>query len=149
VQAPQLPNPSTFLANFSPDSRLLIIVSSETDPQIIDAKTGQISHFMIEFNHRWITAQFSLDSKWLITTSRDTAARTTITPGNYAARLWDLSWLALQEYELRRRVCTEILIGKAQEFTDDELSHLNLHGVSQTNPCLRHGPLHWQYYFRR
>jgi hypothetical protein len=41
---------------------------------------------------------------------------------DYIARVWNATWTTqVRGAELRRRVCTELLIGSAQEFTSEEL----------------------------
>lgn len=69
----------------------------------------------------------------------------------WASRFVNLTW-ALGEFadSLRDRVCAEKLIG-AQEFTDIELADPILSSIDKDdpvarNPCLRRGPLHWEYY---
>jgi hypothetical protein len=53
---------------------------------------------------------------------------------------------------LRERVCAEKLAG-AQAFTDEELadpilSDIDPHDAIARNPCLRRGPLSWEYWTR-
>lgn len=65
--------------------------------------------------------------------------------------MWNVTWASLVRGEtLRSRVCAEKLIG-AQSFTDAELEDPILRGIDRhdaidRNPCLRRGPLHWEYY---
>jgi hypothetical protein len=52
---------------------------------------------------------------------------------------------------LGERVCAEKLVGAAQEFTVVELEDPILRGIDPTNPiarnpCLRLGPLAWDYW---
>ncbi len=60
---------------------------------------------------------------------------------------------AIRGDDLRERVCTEKLIGAAQEFTDAELEDPILRGIDKNdpiarNPCLRRGPLSFDYWTR-
>jgi hypothetical protein len=54
---------------------------------------------------------------------------------------------------LREKVCAERLIGRDQRFTDDELTDPILSDIDRDdpvarNPCLRRGPLSWEYWTR-
>jgi hypothetical protein len=54
---------------------------------------------------------------------------------------------------LRERVCSERLVGAAQEFTDTELANPILRGLERNdpiarNPCLRRAPLTLDYWAR-
>jgi len=70
------------------------------------------------------------------------------------ARLWDVTWATLvRGEELRDRVCTEKLVGAAQEFNDLELDDPILRGIDKSdpvarNPCLRRGLLSLDYWTR-
>jgi WD40 repeat protein len=72
----------------------------------------------------------------------------------HTALILDTSWLMLERGEaLRERVCTEKLVGAAQEFTDSEMDDPILHGIDKNdpvarNPCLRRGPLSLDYWTR-
>jgi hypothetical protein len=62
-------------------------------------------------------------------------------------RVWDGTWATLVRGEtLRERVCADKLVGAAQEFTPTELENPILRGITQTNPCLRRGPLSLDYW---
>ena len=89
---------------------------------------------------RWVqSAAFSPDGKRMVTASDDTTAR-----------LWDVTWATLVRGEtLRERVCAEKLVGAAQEFGSIELEDPILRGVTQTNSCLRRGPLSLDYWTGR
>jgi hypothetical protein len=69
-------------------------------------------------------------------------------------RVWDVNWATLPRgNELRERVCSEKLIGPAQEFDDAELRDPILRGINPNdsiarNPCLRRGPLTLDYWMR-
>src|SRR5262249_43894310 len=81
--------------------------------------------------------------KRVVTASSDTTAR-----------IWDVTWATLvRGEELRERVCAEKLVGAAQEFTDEELADPILRGIDKDdpvarNPCLRRGPLSFEYWAR-
>ena len=63
------------------------------------------------------------------------------------ARLWDATSVTLMRGQiLRWFVCTEKLVGAAQDFSSSELEDPILRGVTQTNPCLRRGPLSLDYW---
>ena len=74
--------------------------------------------------------------------------------GDKTARIWDVTWATrVRGDELRDRVCAERLIGAAHEFTDDELEDPILRGIDKNdpiarNPCLRRGPLSFEYWTR-
>ena len=67
---------------------------------------------------------------------------------------WDVSWtMAVTGDELRERVCSEALVGPAQEFDDAELDDPALAGLDPNDPfasnaCLRRGPLALDYWTR-
>jgi WD domain, G-beta repeat len=83
-----------------------------------------------------LTATFSPDGKRVVTAS-----------GDNTARLWDVTWVTLVRGEiLRERVCAEKLVGSAQDFSSFELEDPIMRGVTQTNPCLRRGPLSLDYW---
>ena len=89
------------------------------------------------------SAAFNPDGKRVVTASYDESAR-----------VWDVTWATLiRGGELRERVCTEKLVGAAQEFTDAELEDPILRGIDKSdpivrNPCLRRGPLSLDYWTR-
>jgi hypothetical protein len=61
--------------------------------------------------------------------------------------------MAVTGDELRERVCSEALVGAAQEFDDAELDDPALAGLNRDdpvarNPCLRRGPLTLDYWTR-
>jgi hypothetical protein len=58
--------------------------------------------------------------------------------------------MTLYGAELREKVCSGPLAND-QEFTDEELADPILSAIDKDdpvarNPCLRRGPLHWEYY---
>jgi hypothetical protein len=71
-----------------------------------------------------------------------------------AAHIWPVAWATRVRGEiLRERVCAEKLVGAAQEFTASELADPILRGIDPAdpvarNPCLRRGPLAWEYWTR-
>jgi len=88
------------------------------------------------------SAAFSPDGKRVVTASSDNTAR-----------LWDVTWATLGGAVLREGVCTEKLVSAAQEFSLAELDDPILRGIDQNdpiarNPCLRRGPLAWEYWTR-
>jgi WD40 repeat protein len=89
------------------------------------------------------SAGFSPDGKRVVTASNDSTAR-----------IRDVTWATLvRGNALRERVCAEKLVGPAQEFTDDEIDDPILRGIDKDdsvarNPCLRRGPLSFDYWTR-
>jgi hypothetical protein len=66
---------------------------------------------------------------------------------DHTARLWDVAWVTnFRGENLRERVCAKKLVGAAQDFSSFELEDPILRGVTQTNPCLRRGPLSLDYW---
>jgi hypothetical protein len=71
-----------------------------------------------------------------------------------AAIIWDVTRATVMRGDaLREGVCTEKLVGVAQEFTDGEMEDLILRGIDKDdpvarNPCLRRGPLSLDYWTR-
>jgi hypothetical protein len=67
-------------------------------------------------------------------------------------RQWDTVWaMTVTGDELRERVCSEALVGAAQEFDAAELEDPILRGTNDViarNPCLRRGPLSLDYWTR-
>jgi WD40 repeat protein len=130
-------------AAFSPDGTRVVTASMVGTARIWDAETG-VDVVALK-GHRgavWGVA-FSPDGTRVVTASADSTVR-----------VWDVSWAMLvRGEELRQRVCSEKLVGAAQEFSDAELKDPIMRRIDKTdpiarNPCLRRGPLSLDYWTR-
>jgi len=127
-------------AAFSPDGTRIVTASWDKIARIWDAATGREIAVLMGHEGAVLSAAFSPNGTRIVTASFDGTAR-----------VWDVAWASkIRGASLRDRVCAEKLIG-AQEFTDAELNDPMLSGIDSDdeiarNPCLRRGPLHWEYY---
>jgi WD40 repeat protein len=117
-------------------SKRVVTASFDKTARLWDAGTGTEAA-VLKGHTTWVrSAAFSPDGKRVVTASDDSTAR-----------LWDATWVTLVRGEiLRERVCTEKLVGAAQDFSSFELEDPILRGVTQTNPCLRRGPRSLDYW---
>jgi WD40 repeat protein len=123
-------------AAFSPDGKRVVTASWDSTARLWDAESGKEIAVLKGHTAGVQSAAFSRDGKRVVTASSDNPAR-----------LWDVTWATLVRGEtLRERVCAEKLVGAAQEFSSFELEDPILRGVTQTNPCLRRGPLSLDYW---
>ncbi|KYG19897.1 hypothetical protein SE92_06140 [Bradyrhizobium sp. AT1] len=125
---------------FSPDGTRIVTASADETARLWDTESGE-EIVALRGHHDWVTdAQFSRDGARLVTTSRD---------GTAIVR--DVAKATLVKGEkLRAHVCNDVLTG-VQEFSDAELADPFLRSLDKAdpvarNPCLRRGPLHWEYY---
>lgn len=131
-------NPGSLSASLSPDGRRLAISAGEGGTvRIWDAQAGkEIGHIK--------------DLKGVRFVRFDHTGRRVLALADDAARIWDTSWMTVYGATLRERICAEKLVG-AQAFTDEELTDPILRGIDPKdeiarNPCLRRGPLSWEYW---
>jgi WD40 repeat protein len=130
-------------AAFSPDGERVVTGSDDDTARLWDAASGLEIGPLKGHTSSVRSAAFSPDGKRVVTASNDKTAR-----------VWDVTWATLARGEtLRERVCAEKLVGAAQEFTAVELQDAILRGIDRDdpiarNPCLRRGPLSWEYWTR-
>jgi WD40 repeat protein len=128
---------------FSADGKRVVTASSDRTARIWDAESGTLIAVLKGHSDNVMVAMFSPDGKRVVTASEDKTAR-----------IWEVTGTTLVRGDaLRERVCTEKLIGAAQEFSSDELEDPILRGIDKDdpiarNPCLRRGPLSLDYWAR-
>jgi WD40 repeat protein len=133
-----------FSAAFSGDGKRVVTTAGDNTARIWDAESGKEIAVLKGHTGPVRSAAFSTDGKLVVTASEDGTAR-----------IWDVTWATLvRGDDLRERVCSEKLIGGAQEFTDGEIEDDPiLRGIDKNdpfarNPCLRRGPLSLDYWTR-
>jgi hypothetical protein len=131
-------------AAFSGDGKLVVTAPGDNTVRIWNAENGNQIAVLKGHTAPVIDAVFSGDGKWVLTASDDNTAR-----------IWDVTWATLVRGDaLRERVCAEKLIGAAQEFTEGEikddpiLRSIDKDDPVARNPCLRRGPLSFDYWTR-
>jgi WD40 repeat protein len=126
---------------FDRDEKLVLTAAYNGTAVIWDIQSAQ-DIVALPHNASVNAAAFSPDGTHVLTAS-----------GN-DARIWDVTWAArIRGETLRERVCSEKLVGAAQEFTDTELANPILRSIDRNdpiarNPCLRRGPLTLDYWAR-
>jgi WD40 repeat protein len=167
---------------FSLDGKRLVTASKDNTSRLWDAITGRLIAVLRGHTRPVESAQFSPDGRrivtldgemlrlWDVVSAKEIAKLDGISPrtaifspdGRHvksmsqfgAIQQWDMSWtMAVTGDELRERVCSEALVGAAQEFDDAELDDPALAGLNRDdpvarNPCLRRGPLTLDYWTR-
>jgi WD40 repeat protein len=129
-----------FSAAFSSDGRRIVTASADKTAKLWDATTGAEIAVLTGHAGRLTSATFSPDGTRVSTSSED-----------QTARVWDVAWATgPRGATLRDRICRERLAG-ASTFTPQELADPFLRGLDggdavARDPCLRRGPLHWEYY---
>ena len=122
-------------AAFSADGTRIVTASSDRTAQIWDAVSGEVLREIDGHSRGLQTAVFSPDGGRVVTASMDGTAR-----------IWNVSFgMTLRGDTLVHTVCTQKLAG-AQTFTVQDATDPILVGLSDTNPCLRHGPLASEYW---
>jgi WD40 repeat protein len=130
-------------AAFDFEGGRVVTASFDGTARIWDAASGKEIAVLQMYDSAVRSAAFSADGRSVLTVS-----------GDKIGRVWDVTWAArMRGEELRERVCAEKLIGAAQEFTDAELEDPILRGIDRNdrvarNPCLRRGPLTFDYWTR-
>jgi WD40 repeat protein len=130
-------------AAFNPEGTRVVTAQSDGTAHIWDAASGKKIAVLRGHIGGIDSATFSPYGQYVLTAS-----------GDKTARIWDVAWATQMRGEnLRERVCTERLIGAAQEFTDAELEDPILRDIRASdpvarNPCLRRGPLTLDYWTR-
>ena len=129
---------------FDRDEKLVVAAATNGSAIIFDVASGQeIVALQSVTGGFWGSAAFNPDG------TRVLAAH-----GLGVLRIWDVTWAAKVRGEtLRDRVCSEKLVGAAQEFNDIELANPILRSIDKDdpvarNPCLRRGPLSFDYWTR-
>jgi WD40 repeat protein len=122
-------------AAFSPDGKRVVTASFDKTARLWDAASGKEIAVLKGHTNQVQSAAFSPDGKRVVTASSDNTAR-----------LWDVAWVTKFRADLREHVCAEKLVGAAQDFSSFELEDPILRGVTQTNLCLRRGPLSLDYW---
>jgi len=124
-------------ASYSPDG-FWILTAGDDAIRIWDAVTGEESAVLAVPSGQPDSAVFSPDGWSVLGIYEDGAAR-----------MWDVRWVTkIRGAQLRDQACAEKLKGGAQFFSRNELESPMLRGVGEDNPCLRRGPLSWQYWAR-
>jgi hypothetical protein len=126
-------------AAFSPDGARIVTASDDKTARVWDAKTGAALATLSGHTGAVYDAAFSPDGTRIVTASEDNTAR-----------VWQLDPLVPMSADQRQAyVCRERLIG-AQSFTDVEMQDDPiLRGRDDLrNPCVRVGPLSFDYYWR-
>lgn len=126
-------------ATFSADGRRIVSASFDGLAKIWDAETGEQIQVLRGHAKELNSAEFSRNGAIVVSSSRDGTAR-----------VWNVAWTATYGSDLRDSICAQKLVG-AQEFSDEELRDPVLSSIDRfnplaRNPCLRRGPLHWEYY---
>ena len=132
-------------AAFSGDGKLVVTASSDKTARIWDTESGRDVAVLKGHTGQVWAAAFSGDGELVVTGSWDNTAR-----------IWGVGSgkIAVRGDTLREQVCTEILVGALQEFTDAEIKDDPiLRGIDKNdpvarNPCLRRGPLSLDYWTR-
>jgi WD40 repeat protein len=129
--------------SFSPDGKTLVTASGGSVARLWDVQSGAQIAVLVDGRNGIRSVAFNRLGDQVVTTS-----------AKGVVRIWDVAWATLvRGDELRDRVCAEKLVGKAQEFTDADLDDPVLRGIDRNdpiarNPCLRRGPLSWNYWVR-
>ena len=168
-------------AAFSADGKRLVTASRDQTVRLWDAISGKELVVFRGHTSQVTSAKISLDGKRVVTAGADAVRLWDAVSGKEIAilgdsylltdvvigpnahrvkgvsmdsmvRQWDTVWaMTVTGDELRERVCSEALVGAAQEFDAAELEDPILRGTNDMiarNPCLRRGPLSLDYWTR-
>jgi WD40 repeat protein len=123
-------------AAFSTNGLRIVTASTDGTARLWEAATGKQSAVLKGHGDWVMSAAFSPDSRTVVTASADKSVR-----------LWDVQWVTIERgLKIRDRICAEVLVGPAQQFSVDETDDPALRGTQQSNPCLRRGLLSHEYY---
>ena len=131
-------------ASFSPDGKRVVTASDDATARLWDAETGKEIAVLKAHVGEANGARFSPDGRRIVSAGNDNVAR-----------IWDVAWVLVYGDTLRERVCRDFLAAKHEErFTIPELDDPILSSIAPDdetarNPCLRLGPLSWEYYTQR
>ena len=126
-----------------PDGKRVVTSSADQTARLWDVETAKEIAVLKGHTNFVQSAAFSPDGNRVLTSSDDKTAR-----------VLDVTWATTVRGDaLRERICTEKLVGAAQEFTPLELEDTLLQGIDPAdavarNPCLRRGPLAMGYWLR-
>jgi hypothetical protein len=135
-------------ASFSPDGKRVVTASSDQTARVWDAESGKEIAVLKAHEGAALGVGWHPSGERIVTAGADGLAK-----------IWDVAWARVYGAELRGRVCDGRLDLTSQELSDakEELGDPILSDVAAAvrsgdpyaaNPCLRRGPLSWDYWAR-